>query len=504
MAEEYNQSIKVVVGGGLLIILGTLASKVAGFLRQFIIIRLLTPEQYGLFALGLAFLNTLAPLGNLGYYIGAQRFIAFHEARGEYAEVRGTVRSTIRLVVISGISIFIVLYLASGKISGFLDKPDFKIPLMLFSALVPISIMTNIITSFFWGFKRADLSVIVNHFTFSVMSVLLILIGLLVKRELVYAIAGFSISYLLVLTLGIYLFRRHIYIKLKEFKPAPIAGKLFRFSLPLFFTGVSSIILNQTDTLMLGYFAASESVGFYNAAFVLSIFIEIFLHSLGTMFMPVLTGLVAKGKKREAKGLYQAVTRWLFILTLPLLLTFFLFPSRVLSLVFSSPYAQAGLCLAILSISEFLNTFLGPNHQALTAFGETKILLVSWSTAAVSNIIMNYFFIQRWGMNGAAAATGISLVILNFINSTFLYGKHKVHPFGRKYIVPVVLCFGTAALLYLPLRALVERSNWFVLTCYPLFLAIGIALTMLTRSVSEEDLLVYRALRARLRGLVKR
>lgn len=47
-----TESLKRVVGGGLLIFGGTIFAKTTGFLRQFIIIRMLSPEKYGLFALG--------------------------------------------------------------------------------------------------------------------------------------------------------------------------------------------------------------------------------------------------------------------------------------------------------------------------------------------------------------------------------------------------------------------------------------------------------------------
>lgn len=504
MQEDYFGSVKLVLKGGFIIFLGSIISRLAGFFRQFIIIRMLSPDQYGLFALGIAFLNSIVAIGGLGHYIGAQRFIAFHNARQEYSQVRGTIIAAIRVILISGMSIFVLLFTFSGNVADFFNKPDFKIPLMILCSLIPVSMLNQIFISLFYGFKRAVLAETINSFAFSVASIIFIMTGLLIKRELVYAIIGFSVSYLLVLILAASIFWSKIWKNLKEYKPTYLGCRLFQFSLPLFFASVSFVILNQTDTLMLGYFATSKNIGLYNAAFILSAFIAVFLNSLGTMFMPVLTGLVATECREEAKNLYQTVTRWLFLLTLPLLLTFFLFPSKVLSTVFTGPYSQASLCLSILSLSEFLNTFLGPNSQALTAFGETKLLLVSWSTAAVSNIIMNYFFIQKWGINGAAIATGISLAILNFINSTFLYMKHKIHPFGRKYVVPVLFCFGAAAFLYFPLRLLVERSSLFILICYPLFLVVGIGFTLLTHSVSEEDLLVYRAFTVYLKRFLRR
>lgn len=501
MQEEYASSLKAVLTGGLILFFGTSLAKVAGFLRQFIIIRMLTPEQYGLIALGLAFMNVLGGLGNLGLYQGSQRFIAFHDAREEYGEVKGTIHTTLKIVSLSGAIIFLVLFLAAGSIADFLSKPDFKVVLMIYCFMIPIHMLTGIMVSFFLGFRRADTAVTVKDFAFGFTSVLLIYLALLINRDLYSPVVALGLSLLLVFVLAIFFYRKIITPKLRGHQTAKVAGRLVCFSLPLFFTGVSYIILNNTDTLMLGYFMPSESVGFYNAAFLLMQTVPIFLTSLGVMFMPVITGLIAREAWEEACRFYQAVTRWLFILTLPLFLTFFLFPSQVLALAFSGPYSQAGTALAVLVGAEFFHTFLGPNEQALIAFGETKLLLVSWSTAAVANIVMNYFFIPRWGINGAAIATGASLVILNFINSTFLYIKHGVHPFGRKYVVPMMLCTGAAALFYFPLLELVNRSNWFLLLCYPLFLVLGLIFTLLTRSVSEEDILIWRALRARLRGL---
>jgi len=502
--NDFFDVTKALAKGGLVLFVGSTLAKVAGFLRQFIIIRMLTPEQYGLIALGLAFMNVLAGLGNLGLYQGSQRFIAYHDAREEYGEVKGTIYTTLKIVSLSGAFIFLVLFLSSGSIAEFLSKPDFKVVLMIYCCMIPVHMLTSIMVSFFLGFRRADTAVTVNDFAFGFTSVLFIYLALLVKRSLYSPVVALGLSSLVVLLLALFFYRRIISPKLRGREPARVAGILLRFSLPLFFTGVSYIILNNTDTFMIGYFMPSDSVGFYNAAFLLMQLVPIFLTSLGVMFMPVITGMVARDAREGARNLYQAVTRWLFVLTLPLFLTFFMFPSQVLSLVFSTPYSTAATALAVLVGAEFFHTFLGPNEQALIAFGETKLLLVSWSAAAVSNIIMNYFFIPRWGISGAAIATGASLVILNFINSTFLYVKHGVHPFGRKYVVPVVLCAGAAALLYFPLRGLVNRSHWLVLVCYPLFLALGVVFTLVTRSVSEEDRMVYRALRTRVKAYIRR
>ncbi|MGQ9758534.1 MAG: flippase [Actinomycetota bacterium] len=489
------------VGGGLLIFGGTIFAKVTGFLRQFIIIRMLSPEKYGLFALGLAFMTIAAGLGNLGLYQGSQRYIAYHDSLDQKDKVKGTVHATLRIIAFTGIPLALIIASLSGVISNFLGKPDFRQILILFCLGIPLAMYAHIMVSFFFGFRRADIAVFLNDILFGALSAIFILIGLLIARDTRAAVAALLVSLLVSLAVSIYFYHKTVTPRLKEAAAFPLTGELLLFSLPLFFSGVSYLILNNTDTLMLGYFVSSAEVGFYNAAFLLMAFLPIFLNSFAIIFMPVLAGLVARGAGEESRRLYRAVTKWVFILTIPLIATFFLFPSQVLTLLFPESYAQAGKALAILAAAEFFHTTLGPNEQALIAYGATKIHLVGYTTAAVCNIVLNATLIPRMGITGAAAATGISLVALNLVLSGFLYARFKVHPFGRKNLIPLILTLAAGGALYLPLRSLVSYSKWLALTCYPILLIVGVVITLLAKSYSDEDLIVYRAIKNRLRAL---
>lgn len=497
----YRDSLKKVVGGGFLIFGGTVFAKITGFLRQFIIMRMLSPEEYGLFALGLAIMTVAAGMGNLGLYQGSQRYIASYDSLGQKERIKGAVHATLRIIALTGIPLALILALLSGTISGFLGKPGFRQVLVLFCAGIPLAMYAHIMVSFFFGFRRADIAVFLNDIFFGALSVVFILAGLLITRDIKAAILAFLMTLLASLTLSFFIYNKTINPYLKDAKAFPLAKELLRFSLPLFFSGVSYLILNNTDTMMLGYFASSAEVGFYNAAFLLIAFLPIFLNSFAIIFMPVLAGLVAREAREESRRLYQVVTKWILILTIPLIATFFLFPSQVLTLLFPEPYGQAGKALAILAAAEFFHTTLGPNEQALIAYGATKIHLVGYSTAAVCNIALNAVLIPRMGITGAAAATGISLVVLNLVLSGFLYVRFKVHPFGRKNLVPLNLMVVTSGALYLPLRYFVSYSKWLVLTFYPILIILGAIITILAKSYTEEDSLIYRAVKDRLKTL---
>ena len=83
--------------------------------------------------------------------------------------------------------------------------------------------------------------------------------------------------------------------------------------------------------------------------------------------------------------------------------------------------------------------------------------------------------------------------------SSMLWIRHKLHPFDRKYVLTILFLFAIGVALYYPLRAKINRAHWLVLVMYPLFLIAGLLFIVLTRSISEEDRLLWRVVRDRFR-----
>ena len=62
-------------------------------------------------------------------------------------------------------------------------------------------------------------------------------------------------------------------------------------------------------------------------------------------------------------------------------------------------------------------------------------------------IFTNYFLIQKYGINGAAIATAISIFIFNTIRLIIIKVKMNMHPFSKKTIYTILLIFITFFLL---------------------------------------------------------
>ena len=275
-----------------------------------------------------------------------------------------------------------------------------------------------------------------------------------------------------------------------------LGRELIRFSLPLLFSGILSFVMNWTDTLMLGYYKSSEVVGLYNAASPLARLIRIFLSSAAFLYPPMASRLYAQNKMNEMKRVYQILTKWVFLLTLPLFSIMFLFPEATINFFFGSKYLPATLALRILALAFMFHTFLGLNGLSLVVIGESKFIMTANLVSAVLNIILNALLIPIYGMEGAAIATATSYFVGNSLSSLRLYQKTKIHPFSWNYVKPLAISFVLLGLIQsLHLRV---PNIWYVIPVLGVFLGIYFFFVLLSRSVDKEDVELLLAIEKKL------
>jgi O-antigen/teichoic acid export membrane protein len=70
--------------------------------------------------------------------------------------------------------------------------------------------------------------------------------------------------------------------------------------------------------------------------------------------------------------------------------------------------------------------------------GRQKIELVNSILIVILNILLNLFFIPLYKEIGAAIATCISIVLINFLRLTEVFYIFRIHPYNLSYWKPVV------------------------------------------------------------------
>ncbi len=184
--------------------------------------------------------------------------------------------------------------------------------------------------------------------------------------------------------------------------------------------------MQWTDTIMLGMFRTEKEVGIYNVALKLAALTSITLFAINTIAAPKFAEFWGR---RDIKGLgrvAQQSTKLIFWTSFPILLSFWLFPSYILS-VFGSEFKAGVIALMILTFGQFVNAISGSVGYILQMTEKQKIFQNIILIATVINIILNAILIPKFGINGAAFASMVSLVFWNLTSVFYIINKYKIN-----------------------------------------------------------------------------
>ena len=77
--------------------------------------------------------------------------------------------------------------------------------------------------------------------------------------------------------------------------------------------------------------------------------------------------------------------------------------------------------------------------------GHAKVNLVNSIIALATNVILNYFWIPRYGLTGAALATATAICLMNLLLTAEMWLILRLQPFSVKLFKPIIA--GIAAFL---------------------------------------------------------
>lgn len=493
--ERIGESLAVVARGSLLLLLGILCSYLFGFFRQFVVIRMLTPDDFGLISLGVIVIEVLIMMATLGLNTGSQRCIAYFWGSGEEEKVQGVVRSTLTISSVSVLITMLCLVLLSSPLSSFFDMKEIKTVLVWLSPMIPAYVAIDILTSFFLGFQRAWPKAFFHRFMLGIVSFVFVVLMLSLRRDIDSVLLAMSISYILVAVAVVVFSAKRFPITLKGKPDGKVTRILMRLSLPLLASSTLNYLIFQTDTILIGHYLTRDQVGIYNSGFILSQLLASLLNAVAFIYMPVITSMQARGAEEDIKEIYRSITKWLFIITFPLFALVLLFPREILGIFFGSSYTEAGNALRFLALGELVNVLFGPVGMTLVAKGRTDMLMAGSVVGVSANIALNIVLIPRFGIEGAAVASCISLVLLNLTAAGFLFFRFRLQPFHRYYLLPASLSAAAIAAIYPLLRVAVQGAEWTLFIFIPPLVVAGVGMLYATRSIRAWEGYLFKTLK---------
>lgn len=194
------------------------------------------------------------------------------------------------------------------------------------------------------------------------------------------------------------------------------------FSIPIVFHALASLILNQSDRVMLQYYISNEIVGIYSVGFTLANMLFIVWGAFNTTWVPF---YYEDMKNKNIKIISKRTNNYLFLYTM--LVIGFVFVSPEILIIFAGEeYSSVGGIIPIMALGfYFIFLYSFPiNYKYYT--GNTKSIAFGTIVTSIVNIVLNFYFIPTYQMLGASIATTISYLFLWMFHTITIKSDSKI------------------------------------------------------------------------------
>lgn len=373
------------------------------------VIRYLGPEKFGILSYVSAFVALFTPLRKLGLDRIISRDIAKNETDiNELLSTTTVMKSISSIIILSVVSVY--MYLFKSNILYF-----------YLSFILTFMFLTKSFETieFYYRAKVKGKYITISNSIGIIFSAVLKIIFIYMELSLLYfGIAVFFETFLSIIVLLIF-FRKEkniIHLNNTNNKKALL---LLKESWPLIFASFFGIVYLQIDKVMIEEMLGSYQVGQYSAAVVIS---------SAFYFIPMTVGwsiqtAVVNAKKQKSKIYYeklQLLFTIMVVIAYIILIPVSFLSNFIVNILYGKEYFLTGGVLKV-HIFALLFIFLGIS-RGLWVSNEKyfKFAMFSNISAGILNIILNYFFLPRFGIIGAAYATLISY-FFSYIGSCLFF-----------------------------------------------------------------------------------
>ncbi|HPF77751.1 MAG TPA: polysaccharide biosynthesis C-terminal domain-containing protein [Alphaproteobacteria bacterium] len=390
-----------------------------------VLTRIMSPSDYGLYAVILSVMLLLALPFSGGFPIFLMRHIGAAIAKDRYDLFRGLIQKTFIWIVGAGITLILLTYFALPHIVG-AQAYYYRIGLGL--VILPPLLL------FFDTLLRAMRRVVLGRFPefFIQPAILFSLLAFLmisgVAAMPVQAVLGFHIaSYAIALSAGLLILYFCLPDKLKTAQPAYDTKEWIKSALPLMLAVGLVVVNSNIDIVMVGALAGDTEAGQYRVATRMAGFVLFFLFASNNAVGAIVSTKHVKGEHGELQTLLTAVARAMMLGTLPIALILWIWPQEILTLFFGSAFAAGASALVILSAANFFSVSMGQVGHVMSMTGQERYTAYAALMAMVVNIALNYLLIPHYGLTGAAIATGSSTIFWNALLAYWTAKKTGYH-----------------------------------------------------------------------------
>jgi len=216
--------------------------------------------------------------------------------------------------------------------------------------------------------------------------------------------------------IALYGFSRHFSVTrtVGHFFRLKFDREVLDFAIPQSLNMMLNLGMVRLDSLMLSGFVSANAVGIYSLISDLTQLIRLAKMAFSSVFSPLVARYQAQNNRQGIRDALHTLVRFTSALSIPLLIIMMvMYPHFVLSP--DEAWTDGRVFPWLLAIGPMMSCFFGLAGNLLLMTGHARLLLLNSVVCGILNLVLNLLFIPRFGLLGAALATGISNFAISFM-----------------------------------------------------------------------------------------
>lgn len=401
--------------------------------------KLLTTEEYGLYAILISFPVVGAGFINLGVPHVAVRFF------NRFADVEKKHQGIFTFLLLTPLAGFLAFLIAFYGFRGVFEHLYSESPaLITYSWVLPLLTFSVLYQTVLEAYCRAHLKVVIptviREIYLKLSNSFLVIgyyLGWFSFPQMVMGLAAVYIGVLLLLLFYIYRLQRLFLVWDFSVVKSPVFSEMVKYGLWTMVGGAAATALPHLEKLILPMFNDGLThTAIFTIALNIAIVISIPRNTIASISDPVLARAWAEGNTAEVKTIYTKSALNLAIIGLFLFLGVWCNIDSIFEIIPNPDKYRAGKYVVLLiGLANVFDMAAGLNSELLKNSAYYRVDFFLFLFRFVVLTLVNILLIPVIGYNGAAAAIFISTVLYNLAKYVFIRRRLNMQPFSGKTLV---------------------------------------------------------------------
>lgn len=380
----------------------------ASFLSMPFLVRLLTAEEYGIYCVFRSWINIIAIFSTL-----KMSTEVFNNAMFNYPDRRDKYTASAQSISISGTAIWMIVYLAFNRFWDNVFGLPAEISIMIFIQLFFTESYAVWTAKQRYEYKYRNLVISTTVFSLLYLFVPVSVGYFAAKSVRLVAIVYSSVAVQICFGFGFMIYN---YAKGKCFFNKEYWKFAIGFNLPLIPHFLSSIILGESDRVMIKNMVGAAEAGIYSFIYTVAIIVNIITSAIRNAIIPFTYNALAH---RNYKTLKLAVN-FILILIATLILVFAAVAPDFIKLFATEEYYDAIKLVPVISLSSYFCFLYTVFSNVEFFFAKSKLIAIASITGAGANIILNYLLLPLFGYYAAGYTTCVCYGLYSLVHYVFM------------------------------------------------------------------------------------